>query len=893
MQAHYIYSPRELTRWVRGIYEVISQEDLPTPTLDDLVRIWAHEALRLFQDRLVTEEEKDWTDKNIDLIACKHFPSIDQVAVLRRPILFSDWTSKLYLPVEQSELRALIKGKSKGFYEEELDAPLVLFDDVLEHCLRINRVFRQVQGHLLLIGVSGSGKTTLSRFVAWMQGLKTFQVKVHNKYTTEDFDEDLRGVLRRVGCKGERICFILDESNVLDTGFLERMNTLLANGEVPGLFEGDEYSSLMNQCRESMQRENIVPNSNEEIYKWFTKQIMKNLHVVFTMNPPEEGLATRAATSPALFNRCVLDWFGGIAIIIIFRLQFSFLDWNEQAFYQVAQEFTSSLDIDNVSYKAPIDFPLTYKDLPTPPSYKDAVINAFVFIHQSLYDINNKLAKRQHNINYVTPRHYLDFINHYVRLFNEKRDDLEEQQRHLNVGVEKLRDTVVKVEEMRKNLAVKRTELEEKTDQANEKLKKMVAGQQEAEKKKNSSLALQEAIKKQDIQIEERQRIVGEDLSKAEPAVLEAQESVSNIKKQHLTELRSMCKYILISQISNSIFSYLANPPAAVKLALEAVCTLLGHKIDNWKSIVSVLRKDDFISSIVDYDTDKLTATLRKKVQAEYIELPNFTFEIVNRASKACGIFYTPILPFLKLKILGPLVQWVIAQVSFSDILDRVGPLRREVQALEESAQENKTKASEIQLMVKELEERIATYKDEYAVLISETQALKSEMETVKFRVDRSLALLANLSSESERWDISIQSFSVQMGTIVGDVLLSAAFLAYAGYFNQQYRESLFKNWSDHLSKAGLFFKSDVSLSDYLSTADERLSWHDNALPADDLCVENAIMLSRFDRYPLIIDPSGQATAFLLNEYKDKRIAITSFLDDSFLKVLESARKNI
>ena len=324
MQAHYIYSPRELTRWVRGIYEVISQEDLPTPTLDDLVRLWAHEALRLFQDRLVTEEEKDWTDKNIDLIACKHFPSIDQAAVLRRPILFSDWTSKLYLPVEQSELRALIKGKSKGFYEEELDAPLVLFDDVLEHCLRINRVFRQVQGHLLLIGVSGSGKTTLSRFVAWMQGLKTFQVKVHNKYTTEDFDEDLRGVLRRAGCKGERICFILDESNVLDTGFLERMNTLLANGEVPGLFEGDEYSSLMNQCRESMQRENIVSNSNEEIYKWFTKQIMKNLHVVFTMNPPEEGLATRAATSPALFNRCVLDWFGGIAIIIIFRLQFSF-----------------------------------------------------------------------------------------------------------------------------------------------------------------------------------------------------------------------------------------------------------------------------------------------------------------------------------------------------------------------------------------------------------------------------------------------------------------------------------------------------------------------------------------------------------------------------------------
>ena len=37
----------------------------------------------------------------------------------------------------------------------------------------------------------------------------------------------------------------MDESNVMDSSFLERMNTLLANGEVPGLFEGDEYSALL------------------------------------------------------------------------------------------------------------------------------------------------------------------------------------------------------------------------------------------------------------------------------------------------------------------------------------------------------------------------------------------------------------------------------------------------------------------------------------------------------------------------------------------------------------------------------------------------------------------------------------------------------------------------
>lgn len=42
----------------------------------------------------------------------------------------------------------------------------------------MSRIFRQPQGHLLLIGVSGAGKTTLSRFVAWMNGLSVYQIKV-------------------------------------------------------------------------------------------------------------------------------------------------------------------------------------------------------------------------------------------------------------------------------------------------------------------------------------------------------------------------------------------------------------------------------------------------------------------------------------------------------------------------------------------------------------------------------------------------------------------------------------------------------------------------------------------------------------------------------------------
>jgi hypothetical protein len=51
---------------------------------------------------------------------------------------------------------------------------------------------------------------------------------------------------------------------------------------------------------------------------------------------------------------------------------------------------------------------------------------------------------------------------------------LEEEQLHLNVGLNKIAETVGQVEEMQKSLAVKSAELQAKNDAANAKLKQMV-----------------------------------------------------------------------------------------------------------------------------------------------------------------------------------------------------------------------------------------------------------------------------------------------------------------------------------------------------------------------------------------------------------------------------------
>ena len=257
----------------------------------------------------------------------------------------------------------------------------------------------------------------------------------------------------------------------------------------------------------------------------------------------------------------------------------------------------------------------------------------------------------------------------------------------------------------------------------------------------------------------------------------------------------------------------------------------------------------------------------------KYLNNPDYNFEKVNRASLACG----------------PLVKWAIAQVNYADMLNKIEPLRNELSSLEAEAQINKDKAAETDSIIVQLEKSIASYKEEYANLVSQAQAIKADLASVQSKVDRSIALLKSLSNERERWELSSETFKSQMQTIAGDVLLSSAFLAYAGYFDQQYRQSLFNSWCSHLQQVSIQFRSDLARTEYLSSADERLRWQANSLPTDDLCTENAIMLKRFNRYPLIIDPSGQATKFLLSEYESKRITKTSFLDDSFRKNLESA----
>lgn len=87
-----------------AIYEAL--ESLNEP--EDLVWLFVHEALRLYEDRLVTAEEKVWCNETIDDTAWKWFPQVKLDKALHRPILYSTYLKNNYSSVEQEDLRVFI-----------------------------------------------------------------------------------------------------------------------------------------------------------------------------------------------------------------------------------------------------------------------------------------------------------------------------------------------------------------------------------------------------------------------------------------------------------------------------------------------------------------------------------------------------------------------------------------------------------------------------------------------------------------------------------------------------------------------------------------------------------------------------------------------------------------
>ena len=99
---------------------------------------------------------------------------------------------------------------------------------------------------------------------------------------------------------------------------------------------------------------------------------------------------------------------------------------------------------------------------------------------------------------------------------------------------------------------------------------------------------------------------------------------------------------------------------------------------------------------------------------------------------------------------------------------------------------------------------------------------------------------------------------------LVGNVAKACAFVSYCGPFNSEFRTKLAEEYfTGDLVARGIPLSEDFSITNFLVDQVTIGEWSLQKLPNDPLSIQNGIMVTRSSRYPLMIDPQGQAITWI------------------------------
>jgi dynein heavy chain, axonemal len=123
-----------------------------------------------------------------------------------------------------------------------------------------------------------------------------------------------------------------------------------------------------------------------------------------------------------------------------------------------------------------------------------------------------------------------------------------------------------------------------------------------------------------------------------------------------------------------------------------------------------------------------------------------------------------------------------------------------------------------------------------------------------------------------------------------GDVAVAAAFMSYAGPFPSEYRAALVDTaWLPMMSDLKIPASDGFSFSDFMADPSDVRDWNILGLPADSFSTENGVMTTRGTRWPLMIDPQGQANKWVKNMQGQRGLKVVDLQMSNLTRQIENA----
>ena len=569
------------------------------------------------------------------------------------------------------------------------------------------------------------------------------------------------------------------------------------------------------------------------LFNMFIERVRDQLHIVLAMSPIGGAFRSRLRKFPSLVNCCTIDWFQS---------------WPEDALEIVAHRFLEDVELSD-------------KD-------RNGVVSMCKNFHESTRKLSEKFAQELGRHNYVTPTSYLELINTYKNLLGNCREKVAYQKKRYTVGLEKLESARSQVSQMQNDLEALQPQL-------------IVASKEVDE--------IMVIIERDSIEVAKTEKIV-----KAEEVIANEQASVAKgIKDECDADLAEAIPILeaalaalnTLTPSDITLVKSMKSPPAGVRLVMEAVCilkgikpervtdTATGKKIDDfWKSSQKLLGDFKFLQSLKEYDKDNVPAAIIKKIRATYIPNPEFVPERIKQASTAAE----------------GLCKWVRAIEAYDRVAKVVAP-KKEALAIAENKFSHAQKSLDAKrASLKDVQDKLQSLRDKFEENTKKKEDLEYQVDMCAKKLDRAEKLIGGLGGEQDRWQKAAIDLGQQYIDLTGDVLVSSGVVAYLGAFTSIYRTDQVGFWLTDCRNEQLPCSKDFSVISTLGDPVKIRSWNIFTLPTDQFSIENAIIISNSRRWPLMIDPQGQANKWIKNMEKQSNLHTIKLTDADYVRTLEN-----
>ena len=310
---------------------------------------------------------------------------------------------------------------------------------------------------------------------------------------------------------------------------------------------------------------------------------------------------------------------------------------------------------------------------------------------------------------------------------------------------------------------------------------------------------------------------------------------------------------------------------------MSGVMTLLRRPA-TWEEARRALSDAGFMGRLIAYDKDTLDDALLRKV-AKVTADPNFNTEAVGRVSLAAK----------------GMCMWVRAMEAYGAVARDIAPKRARLRAAQEALVRKREALAAAHEALATALAHVAELRTRYEESTARRAALEAELATLHGRLSRAERLVAGLAGERERWSISIAALEARATALPGDALVAAGFATYLGAFPPEQREEIVRQgWLPKLRAEGLPLSAAFDLAAFLlpDGAATLREWHAHGLPQDPTSAENGAIVEFGRRWPLMIDPQGQAARWVTRLQSARGVATVNANAADVVRQAEACASN-